>query len=202
MKSQGKKLSSAFYLREDVVQISRDLIGSYLCTNINGAFCKGKIVETEAYCGATDKACHAYNGKRTKRTETMYKEAGISYVYLCYGMHHLFNVVTNAQDFADAVLIRAIEPSEGIPTMLKRRAMSKVLPRITAGPACLTKALGINLDHNEIDLFGEIVWIEEGSDESSQIIESKRIGIDYAGEDADLPWRFCLKDSAYLSKKP
>ena len=152
--SKYKKLDAAFYHREDVVLVSRELLGKYLCTNINGQFTCGKIVETEAYCGRNDKACHANDGLRTKRTEIMYHAGGVAYVYLCYGIHRLFNIVTNKNGLADAVLIRAIEPVEGMEVMLKRRKIEKISARLCAGPALLTQALGIDLAHYGCSLMG------------------------------------------------
>lgn len=198
------KLPQSFYTRPDVVQISKDLLGKILYTQFDGIQTAGIIVETEAYCGATDKACHAHLNRRTKRTEIMFAEGGVAYVYLCYGIHHLFNIVTNQKDHADAVLIRAIEPTIGIETLLKRRKMKKVQPRLTAGPGCLTQALGIrtSTSYGE-DLQSDRVWIEDKGLEipESEIVSTTRIGIDYAEEDALLPWRFYWKGNRWVSKK-
>jgi len=197
-----KKLPRSFYSRDDVVQISRELIGKVLCTNVNGVLTSGRIVETEAYDGRNDKACHSHLNKRTKRTEVMYGKPGHAYVYLCYGIHNLFNIVTNQQDLADAILIRAIEPVDGIDEMLKRRNKEKLHPSVGNGPGIISQALGINRDHYGIDLLGDAIWIEDqGADVSDDEIKaSERIGIDYAEEDAQLPWRFTLKGSKYVSK--
>lgn len=195
-------LTADFYRREDVVQLSRDLLGKVLCTKIDGnQLTSGIITETEAYCGRNDKACHANNGKRTARTEIMYAEGGRAYVYLCYGIHHLFNVVTNRKGQADAILIRAIKPINGINLMLGRRNSSTLSEKLTAGPGRLTQALGVTTDYSGMDLTGNTVWIEDrghsiGRDD---IQSSPRIGVDYAGDDAKLPWRFYLKDSAWVS---
>ena len=195
------KLPRRFYTRGDVCLIARSLLGKYLCTSFRGMTTKGMIVETEAYDGEKDKACHSYQGKRTRRTEIMYHQGGVAYVYLCYGMHHLFNIVTNKEGMADAVLIRAIEPVEGIKAMLGRRKMEYPIPAMTSGPARLSQALGITTKHNGLDLMGRNIWIEEGRTISKNKIQtSSRIGVDYAGKDASLPWRFFLKDNNWVSR--
>jgi len=197
-----KKLPRSFYTREDVVIISRELIGNFLMTEINGVVTGGMIVETEAYNGVEDRASHAYKRKRTNRTEILYNKGGTAYVYLCYGIHHLFNVVTNKKDIPHAVLIRAIEPSEGIETMLKRRKKKELHYILTTGPGSVSQALGITTEKTGLDLLGNTIWIEyQGIDYSSdEIISSKRIGIDYAGEHAKRPWRFTLKDNPWVGK--
>lgn len=197
------KLPRSFYERDDVVQISRDLIGKFLCTNFDGIQTVGMIVETEAYNGRTDRACHAFPDVRTPRTETLYGPPGQAYVYLCYGIHHLFNVVTNSEGLADAILIRAVEPKAGLEKMLERRNRNKVDTTISNGPGKLSQALGIKTDHDKTDLWGNEIWIEDGNIEvdENQIISSTRIGVDYAGQDANLPWRFLLKNSKWISKK-
>lgn len=199
----SKKLPRSFYERDEVVQISRELIGKFLCTNINGIQTAGMIVETEAYNGRTDRACHAFPDVRTSRTETLYGPPGKAYVYLCYGIHHLFNVVTNSEGLADAILIRAIKPISGIDEMLERRNKNKVEVTVSNGPGKLSQALGINTRHDKKDLQSNEIWIEDRNIEivENQIISGTRIGVDYAGEDAKLPWRFCLKDSKWISKK-
>lgn len=197
-----KPIPLSYYRHHDVLFLSQDLIGKILMTNIHGERTGGMIVETEAYRAPEDRASHAYNGKRTKRNAVMYAEGGFSYVYLCYGIHKLFNIVTNEADIPHAILIRAIEPIEGIETMLKRRKKQKLHPSLTAGPGALSQALGINLCHNALPLNGPEIWLEDRHIHfpAESIIASPRIGIDYAGADALLPWRFCLKDSPYLSK--
>ncbi|SMO92948.1 DNA-3-methyladenine glycosylase [Gracilimonas mengyeensis] len=197
-----KKLPRSFYERDDVVQISRELIGKVLCTNFDGVVTSGIITETEAYNGRTDRACHAYPEVRTKRTETMYGAPGHAYVYLCYGIHHLFNIVTNQEGLADAILVRSLQPVEGIDKMLERRNKEKAAPVITNGPGKLSQALGITTDYDKTDLGGDTIWIEDrGLEQDSQAIEaSTRIGVDYAGEHAKLPWRFTLKNSDWISK--
>ncbi|UZR95031.1 DNA-3-methyladenine glycosylase [Chondrinema litorale] len=196
------KITKEFYENEDVVDVAKQLLGKMLCTNIDGVFTSGKIVETEAYCGAIDKACHAHLNRRTKRTEVMFGEGGHAYVYLCYGIHALFNIVTNKKGSADAVLIRAIEPVAGIDTMLERRKMDKTAYRLTAGPGILSQALGIDTSHYGTDLVDNLIWLEDHKVvvDNNEIISSARVGIDYAGEDALLPWRFRIRDNKWCSK--
>lgn len=197
------KLHKNFYLNEDVVQISQELLGKYLFTNLNSeGLTGGMIVETEAYNGAFDKACHAYNHKRTKRTEVMFQEGGVAYVYLCYGIHALFNIITSSRNVPNALLIRAIEPTVGIETMLMRRKKNKLDCTLTAGPGALTQALGITCEHNACDLNGTSIWLEDRgqSFNQKQIIASPRVGIQYAEEHALLPWRFRLAASEWTSK--
>ncbi len=197
-----QKLPPEFYQRSDVVQIAKDLLGQRLVTSIDGLLTVVRITETEAYCGATDKACHAHLNRRTKRTEIMFGPGGAAYVYLCYGIHHLFNVVTNTEDLADAVLVRAAEPVVGEEHMLLRRGMTKVEKRLTSGPGSLSKALGITKEHYGELLWGETIWIEEGVLLSpAKIHATTRIGVEYAEEDALLPWRFYDKNSQFVSKR-
>lgn len=197
------KLERDFYLREDVAEVSRDLIGKVLCTRIGGAFTAGMITETEAYSGRNDRACHANNGLRTNRTEVMYRRGGTAYVYLCYGIHHLFNVVTNQEERADAVLVRAVKPLEGLDTMLERRGMGRREPALTAGPGRLTQALGITTDFYGADLLGDTIWIENRQllPTDTEITSDARVGVEYAGEHARRPWRFYPSGSRWVSKK-
>lgn len=183
-----------YYLQNDVVYISRDLIGKYLFTSIDGNLTGGMITETEAYKGPEDKASHAYSGRRTKRNEVMYHNGGVCYVYLCYGIHCLFNIVTNVKDVPHAILIRAIQPEIGIEHMLKRRKKTALSSTLTSGPGSLTQALGINLNHNGENLMGKTIWLEDRGINPFQnsLLATSRVGIDYAGEDAQLPWRFLL----------
>lgn len=198
------KLPLSFYRQPDVVALAQQLIGKVLCTRIDGnPLTSGLITETEAYCGRGDKASHAHGGRRTARTETMYQPGGIGYVYLCYGIHHLFNVVTNEADKADAVLIRAIKPIEGKQRMLKRRGRKagSIAPALTAGPGRLTQALDITTDLDGTDLTGNTIWIADAGNyvAAESIVSSRRIGVDYAEEDANLPWRFYISDSPWVS---
>ncbi|GAL85399.1 3-methyladenine DNA glycosylase [Sporocytophaga myxococcoides] len=196
------KLTKAFYTREDVITISKELLGKYLVTFIDGRLTSGMIVETEAYLGAEDKASHAYGNRKTKRTEPFYKEGGIAYVYMCYGIHYLFNIITNKTDIPHAVLIRALEPSEGLDAMLERRKKTKLQPELTAGPGALSVALGISANHNETDLSGNEIWVEDRGVivKNNEIIASPRVGVAYAKEYALKPWRFRIKDNPYTSK--
>ncbi|MBY0427347.1 MAG: DNA-3-methyladenine glycosylase [Cytophagales bacterium] len=195
------KLPRNFYLNPDVVSVAKDLIGKVLVTNVNGTTTSGVIIETEAYAGRDDKACHANNGKRTPRNEVMYHPGGLAYVYLCYGIHHLFNVVTNVENMADAVLIRGILPFEGKETMKNRRNMSKPFQGALKGPGILTQALGIQTSLNGTDLLGNSIWIEDRGHRypEDKIASGPRIGVGYAGEDAKKPWRFYVKEF-YLNK--
>ena len=188
------KLPRSFYVRQDVVQISKELLGKYLFTNINDKKTGGTITETEAYAGPVDRASHAYKNRRTKRTEIMYQIGGTAYVYLCYGIHSLFNIITNIKDIPHAVLIRAIEPKEGVDVMLKRRNKNSITHNLTTGPGTLTQALGITCQHTGIDLLKNTIWVEDRNIKIPQkeIIASPRVGISYAGEDAELPWRFMI----------
>jgi len=197
------KLPLSFYRQDDVVNIARQLVGKVLCTRIGDTLTSGIITETEAYCGRNDKACHAHAGTRTERTETMYQGGGMAYIYLCYGIHHLFNIVTNVEDQADAVLVRAIEPLNGQQLMLQRRGSTEVAPTLTAGPGRLTEALGISRGYDQTSLQGEQIWIEEGEADFSddELVATQRVGIEYAEEDAELPWRFYPNESRWISKK-
>ncbi|MFL5727942.1 MAG: DNA-3-methyladenine glycosylase [Cytophagaceae bacterium] len=196
------KLPRKFYTGEDVIQISKELLGKFLYTNIDGKFTGGMIVETEAYYGEKDKASHAFGNKRTPRTEPFFKEGGISYVYLCYGIHYLFNIITNKKDIPHAILIRAIEPTEGLEYMLHRRRMSKPLYNLTAGPGAMSMALGITTKHNALDLLGNDIWLEDKGIkiEEKNIVASPRVGVAYAKEYALKPWRFRIAGNPWTSK--
>jgi DNA-3-methyladenine glycosylase len=193
-------LTEAFYQRTDVTRIARDLLGMALFTKINGKITAGLIVETEAYSWK-ERGCHAYDNRRTARNAVMFGEGGHAYVYLCYGMYNLFNVVTNREGKAEAVLIRALEPLEGVKHMQKRSG-TKELRRITSGPGKLTRALGIDRNHNGFQLTSKHLWLEDPGVKVKRgmIHTSPRIGIDYAGEDALLPWRYTVKDNVWVSK--
>ena len=190
-----RKLTEEFYSRTDVVALARELIGKVLVTNFDRRKTSGIITETEAYNGFVDRASHAYKGRRTPRNEHMYKAGGISYVYICYGMHHLFNVVTNVKEVPHAILIRAIKPLEGINIMLQRRNKLYADKTITGGPGTVAKALGIDKQHSGLSLLGNKIWIEDRNIEvaSDAIKITPRIGVESAGEDALLPYRFVLK---------
>lgn len=197
------KLPQQFYRRSDVVAVARDLLGKKLVSMMGGERVSGYIVEAEAYAGRGDKACHAHNQRFTKRTSVMYEAGGIAYVYLCYGVHHLLNVVTNIEGMADAVLIRALEPAEGEEIMLQRRKAVRRAddPRLTAGPGVLTQALGVTTNNNRENLSGDLLWLEDAGRDvgSDEIIASPRVGVGYAEEDALKPWRFRVKDNQWTS---
>jgi DNA-3-methyladenine glycosylase len=194
-------LGNDFYLQGHVVDVAKRLLGTLLYTSIEGKICSGKIVEVEAYSGRNDKACHANNGKRTNRTEVMYAAGGVAYVYLCYGIHNMFNIVTNEEHTADAVLVRAVEPLEGIKWMLERKS-SKTVTKIASGPGNVCKAFGIERWHNGLRLDGDTIWIAKGKEIAKEnIVATTRIGVEYAKEDALLPWRFYVKDNWSVSKK-
>jgi DNA-3-methyladenine glycosylase len=194
-----KPLPASFYGHKDVVRIARDLLGKSLVTLTDGKLTSGLIVETEAY-SYRERGCHAFNNKMTERNKVMFEQGGVAYVYLCYGVHNLFNIVTNKAGKADAVLVRALQPLTGEETMLARMKANS-LKRITSGPGKLTKALGIDRKLNGVSLVNSDLWIEEGKEIlKSEITMTTRIGIDYAGEDAKLPWRFYLKDNEWVSK--
>jgi len=193
-----EKLPRSFYIREDVVQIAKELLGKVLITDIDGKVTAGRIVETEAYCGRGDKACHA-NGKRTPRTEVMYGEGGHAYVYLCYGIHHLVNVVTNIEGQADAVLIRALEPLDGKEIMQERRKFTKA--KLASGPGTLSQAMGIHVSMTGADLLSDEIWIGLTNEaEEFRILADTRIGVEYAEEDALRPWRFVIAGNRFVSK--
>ncbi|MDR1984919.1 MAG: DNA-3-methyladenine glycosylase [Prevotellaceae bacterium] len=189
------KLDLSFYTRDDVVQISKELLGKTLCTNINGSLTKAVITETEAYAGVTDKASHAYNGRRTKRTEIMFRQGGCAYIYLCYGMYSLFNVVTNVENIPHAVLIRGAVALSGTETMLQRAKKKKLTDDLLTGPGKLSKAMGLHFSQTGASLFGNTIWIEDRGIIISpeNILATPRIGVDYAEEDALLPYRFVAK---------
>ena len=196
------KLPYAFYQQDDVTALAQQLLGKQLFTCVDGKLTGGTIVETEAYNGITDKASHAYGGRFTPRTATMYQAGGIAYVYLCYGMHHLFNVVTGTAQVPQAVLIRGLVPTIGLATMLERRNMPTLQPRLSAGPGALAKALGIDKSLNHKDLLCDEIWIEDNGIviNPTQIVATTRVGVAFAQDHALLPWRFYLKGNPYVSK--
>src|SRR5713226_6822490 len=195
------KLCREFYTRPDVLEVARDLIGRKLVVpNRNGSRVAGIIIETEAYRGPEDRASHAYNGRRTQRTETMYAIGGTAYVYFVYGMYYQFNVVTNVEGIPHAVLVRALEPVEGL-DVIRRRRRGRSEYEWTSGPGRLCLALGIDRGLDRADLLGDRVWIEEGVSVSPrQIARGPRIGVDYAEEWIKKPWRFWIKDNPFVSQ--
>lgn len=190
-----RKLPARFYRDEDVVAIARALLGKVLCTSFDGLVTRALITETEAYAGVGDRASHARGGRRTRRTEPMYAAGGIAYVYLCYGMHHLFNVVTGPEGVPHAVLVRAGVPIEGLATMLERRGRPKAGRALLSGPGSLARALGIRVVHSGASLRGRDIWIEDHgvAVDQSAVRSGPRIGVDYAGPDALLPYRFVME---------
>ena len=203
IKPSHAKLPREFYTRSNVLTVARDLLGKLLVVPArNGTRISGLIVEAEAYRGPQDRAAHSYGGRRTRRTETMYGIGGTAYVFFVYGMYNQFNVVTNARDVPHAVLIRALEPVEGIELMRKRRQRHGD-HNLTNGPGKLCIAMGIDRKLDAADLLGNRVWLEEGRNvRPAQIASGPRVGIDYAGEWVDKPWRFWIKGNSYVSKTP
>lgn len=192
------KLKKDYYLHEDVVKVARDLLGKKLCTRIGGLYTAAIITETEAYAGVGDKASHSYGGRRTQRNEVMYAKGGMAYVYLCYGLHHLFNIVTNHKDIPHAVLIRGVKVIEGVEYALLRRNQTKLAKNTSAGPGTASQAMGITTKMNGTDLLKKEIWLEDAgiSFTNDEVKVGPRIGVDYAGEDAKLPYRFLVKEEA------
>ena len=197
------KLNESFYKSSNVLNVSQALLGKLLYSYIDGQVTAGIIVETEAYSWQNDRACHAYKCRRTKRNETMFASGGVAYVYLCYGLHYMLNIVTNDIGKADAVLIRALEPKIGLNTIKNRRRLECLDFKSTSGPGKLCQALGITLNHNGESLLEDKLWLEntELAVPKSKIRATKRIGIDFAGPDADKKWRFFIKDNPYVSHR-
>jgi len=199
-----EKLPLSFYERKNVLQIAKELLGKVIVTKWDNIITSARIVETEAYAGVMDRASHAYAARRTNRNDIMYAHGGVAYVYLCYGIHHLFNVVTNKNGIPHAILVRAGEPLQGIEEMLKRTGKKKLDNTLTRGPGNLSKALGIYTTHSGTSLLGENLFIADDGFHytKKEIAASPRIGVDYAGEDALLPYRFFIKGNPYVSGKP
>ncbi len=196
------KLAESYYLTGNVVALSKDLLGKYLFTCIDGLITGGYIVETEAYNGVIDKASHAYGNRMTGRTKTMFMQGGIAYVYLCYGIHEMFNIVTSVEGQPHAILIRAIHPTEGLDVMLQRRNMLSPKPNITSGPGSVAKAMGISRKIDTFSLQGDTIWIEDRglTFPEKDIAAMPRVGVSYAAEDALLSYRFYVKGNPYVSK--
>jgi DNA-3-methyladenine glycosylase len=197
-----RKLPREFYTRSNVLTVARELLGKLLVVPTeDGRRVSGIIVETEAYRGPKDRASHAYGGRRTNRTETMYQTGGTAYVYFVYGMYYQFNVVTNVEDIPHAVLIRAVAPVEGT-EIIKKRRHRQPDHNLTNGPGKLCIALGIDRKLDRADLLGDRVWLEDAEKiPRSRIVSGPRIGIDYAAEWVDKPWRFWFKDNPYVSRR-
>ncbi|GEN74317.1 DNA-3-methyladenine glycosylase [Chryseobacterium hagamense] len=198
-----RKLKSSYYRSPDVEFLAKDLLGKILYTCKDGQVTAGLITETEAYFGDEDKASHAFGNRRTARTEIMYGPGGFAYVYLCYGIHYLLNVVVSGSDDPKCVLIRAIEPYSGQEIMEERRKMPVTHTAVSSGPGSLSKALGIDVSFNRKDLTEDEIWIEDIGKRyaADEIAAVPRVGIAYAQEHAHLPLRFYLKDNRFVSKK-
>jgi DNA-3-methyladenine glycosylase len=199
-----KKLPLTFYQRDNILVIAKEILGKILVTKWEGVFTAGRIVEVEAYNGVIDKASHASGGRRTNRTEVMYANGGVAYVYLCYGIHHLFNVVTNKEEIPHAILIRALEPLLGIEAMLKRTGKKKLDYSLTKGPGNVSKALGINKGFTGYSLLSNELYIADDGFviNEKEIKKSHRIGVEYAGKDAMLNYRFFINGNPFVSGKP
>lgn len=199
-----KKLPIQFYGREDVVIIAEELLGKIIVTDFNGLFTSGRIVETEAYIGLTDRASHSFGGRRTSRNEHMYAAAGTAYVYICYGMHHLFNLVTNKESIPDVVLIRALEPMEGIAAMLQRTGKIRSDNSLTKGPGNVSRALGISKNNSGVNLMGRGIYLADDGFRIplGSIGISRRIGVENSGDAAGKPYRFYVKGNPFVSSYP
>jgi DNA-3-methyladenine glycosylase len=203
MSDEPQKLDSGFYDRSDVLKIARELLGKILVTRLDGIRSSGRIVETEAYAGVNDRASHAFGGRRTVRSEDLYGSPGSAYIYICYGMHHLFNVITNKKDTPHGVLIRALEPLEGVDQMLIRTGKPFADFTLTKGPGNLSRALGISKSHSGTNLFSNEIFIEDDGlrYKKDQIAITRRIGVESAREDAELPYRYIIKGNPYVSAR-
>lgn len=196
------KLERSFYTRDNVVVIARDLLGKYIMTCFDGCVTGGIITESEAYAGASDRASHAYNNKRTARTEVMFGQGGHAYVYLCYGIHSLFNIVTGRENVPHAVLIRGIFPVIGLESM-KQRTGKPINGKAGFGPGRVSALLGIHFSHSGVDLLGDMIWLEDRGlrVNHDEMIAGPRVGVEYAGEDAKLPYRFRIVSDGFGSWK-
>jgi DNA-3-methyladenine glycosylase len=195
------KLRRQFYLRTDPIQIARDLIGKFVYTYIDGELTGGMIVETEAYIGPEDSGSHAYEGRKTAKNATMYEAGGVAYMYICYGIHDMLNIVTGPKDSSHAILIRAIEPTIGIEMMQYRRG-NVPLKRLCKGPGSLAKALGLRKLHDQISLGGDVLWIADEwvKTEEIEILATPRIGLSCPEPYYSIPWRFILSGNPFVSK--
>lgn len=196
-------LPLSFYQTEDTLLLSKQLLGKYLVTEIDGIKVSGMITETEGYLGPQDRASHAYNNRHTSRTKVMFCEGGCAYVYLCYGIHFLFNIVTHRQGVPQAILIRSIEPKEGLEVMMKRRHKKKADLNLSTGPGNVTQCLGINLSFQGTPLNTSKIFVEDRSHVvlEDNIIATSRVGVGYAKEYALKPWRFYIKDNLWVSAR-
>ena len=198
-----KKLPLSFYARNDVLTIARDMLGKVVCSNIDGEITSGRIVETEAYFGTIDRASHAFGGRRTSKNEHMYHAAATAYIYVCYGVHQMLNILTNEKDIPDAVLIRAIEPIDGLDIMSQRTGKTEKDPTVTRMPGNVGKALGIHKRNSGIHLLNDIIYLMDDNRILPEDVlgVSHRIGVESAGEDALQPYRFYVKGNLYVSGK-
>ncbi|MBP3192111.1 DNA-3-methyladenine glycosylase [Natronogracilivirga saccharolytica] len=199
----NSKLPRSFYLSDDVVALARNLLGCRLWSRHEDNVTAGIIVETEAYDGLTDRATHAFGGRRTPRTEIFYHSGGCAYTYLCYGIHTLFNIITGPEEVPQAILIRALKPVYGIKTILERRNQTSLKRNTAGGPGLVSQALGITREDYGVPLDGDRIWLTPAKSEDLPdkrgILATPRVGIDYAGDDARLPWRFRIANSGWTS---
>jgi len=191
------KITRAFY-EQPTIKVARQLLGKYLVRAHAQGKTVGRIVETEAYVGGRDLACHASRG-RTERTETMFGPAGHAYVYLIYGMYYCLNIVTEALDHPSAVLLRALEPVEGI-DLMKQRRQTEDRHNLASGPGKLCQAFEIDKKLNGTDFLGNALYVEDRGDFAPKILATPRIGVDYAGKWKDKPWRFLIRGNEFVSK--
>lgn len=198
----NKKLSKDFYQRDETLKIAIELLGKDIFTRIDGKLCGGKIVETESYCGPEDRGSHAFNDRKTPRNEMMFKAGGLVYMYICYGIHDMLNIVTGKEGSSHAILIRALEPHTGLETMKNRRNIYNNNIRLCKGPGALTKALGLNKTHNGTDIESNEIWISDANNSipGDLIMSSARIGMNFEGPFKLIPWRFYLKGNPFVSK--
>ena len=196
------KLAESFYTREDTLSIARELLGKYLFTNVDGLLCGGMIVETEAYLGPEDMGSHSYNNRRTARNEMMYSAGGLVYMYICYGIHDMLNIVTGPENKAHAILIRAIQPTHGLEVMRERRKVRNEDTRLCRGPGALAKALALKKVHNGISLQDNEIWIEDRGLRFSEteLVAGPRIGLNIAEPYKSIPWRFYVKGDPHVSR--
>lgn len=200
--SKNQAIPTEYFSSQDVVTLAADLLGKFIFTNFNGKLTGGIIIETEAYAGSIDRASHAYGNRRTKRTEPLFQSGGRLYVYLCYGLHYLVNIVTGPAELPHAILLRAVYPTDGIDMIRSRRHNFKLpLEKLMSGPGTLAQGLGLSVQHTNLPLKTHI-WIEDRNINfnASEIHSSARIGVEYAGEDAKLPWRFSIDPTVAYSR--
>ncbi len=197
----GIKLDKDFYQRSDTVSMAKELLGKMLFTNIDDQLTGGTIVETEAYMGIVDSSCHTYNNRKTKSNSTMYEQGGVAYMYICYGIHDMLNIVTGVEGDSQVILIRALEPTIGLDVMRERRG-NVPLKRLCKGPGSLAKAMGLNKTHDKTSLISNSLWIEDDGLEikEGKIIASPRIGLSCPEPYLSIPWRFTLFGNSFVSK--